>query len=167
MDPQTASYYRAVLHTDSTDERPVPESLVRLHMWAVKRNHALGLGGMITKATALAIGLTWLSATEEGRLFSRDHTKLGDMFLAFEADEDEDEDDGEGEDAPFDVPAATDEDWAALKSGADVVVTMKSGVKRPGQFVSRSGGWAEVTVNGAVKNFRVGKVQITGVEASG
>jgi hypothetical protein len=80
MDPTTASYYRAILFSDSQDARPLPKSLIDLHAWAFKRSQALGIGGIISKASALSIAMTWMSSTSEGREFTRDCTTLGEMF---------------------------------------------------------------------------------------
>lgn len=164
MEPQTASYYRALLFADGTEARPLPASLVRLHQWVVKRNQALGLGGMITKAVALSVALTWLSSTQEGREFSANQTTLGDLFGGVEdvpetAEEIPD-------DAPEDVPdedILTAEAWDALLPETDVIVTLKNKSTIGGKFIERRGNWVDVRVNGEVKHFRIRKVKLAGV----
>jgi hypothetical protein len=148
MDPTTASYYRAILFTNGLDTKPLPASLLELHRWAVKRHHALGLGGNISKAVALTIAMTWLSSTEEGREYSQENTPLGDMFSAAPVDE---------------IVTISDEDWEKLPVESEVLVTLRDNkTTRTGQFLERRGGWVDVRVDGEVKHFRISKVQLIG-----
>lgn len=151
MDPSTASYYRAILFVDRTDDRKLPASLVTLHTWAVKRHQALGLGGVISKAVAMTVAMTWLSATEEGRAFSREHTQLGDLFGVS----------GEQEDEADDV-LVNPEDWETLPPESDVLVTMKDKSTKVGKFVERRGSWVDVRIDGELKHIRISKVKIAG-----
>lgn len=148
MDPATASYYRAVLFVDRLDDRPLPPTLVQLHSWAVKRNQALGLGGMITKATALAVAMTWLSSTKDGRAFAREFTPIGDLF---------DEPTVAELWEPAEISA---EEWDALPAGSEVLVTMYDGAPRTAKFVERRGGWIDAEIDGDVKHFRTSKVKL-------
>ena len=161
MDPSTASYYRAILFSDGTDQRPLPVTLVQLHGWAVKRNAALGLGGMITKAVALSVAMTWLSSTKEGRQFSQQFTNLGDLFCgplpAEGAEETEEVKESEGTSSEVSTDA-----WDTLPAESQVVVTMQSGAERPGNFIGRKGNWVEVRINGEVSHHRISKVKIVG-----
>lgn len=153
MDPSTASYFRALLFADGQAEKPLPPTLVKLYSWCVKRNGALGLGGMITKQLAFTIVLTWLSTTTEGREFAAHHTTLGDMFGEVpESDEPETED-----------PAVNVETWDTLPLESDVIVMMKSGIQKPGKFVGRRGNWVDVRIGGEVQHYRISKVKIAGV----
>lgn len=153
MDPSTASYFRALLFADGQAERPLPPMLTKLYAWCVKRNGALGLGGMITKQLAFTIVLTWMSTTKEGREFTREHTPLGDMFCGFDPDE---VDEGTEE------PVINVETWDTLPLESDVVVTMKSGITKPGKFVGRRGNWVDVRINGEISHHRISKVKIGG-----
>ncbi len=161
MDPSTASYYRAILFSDGTDQRPLPVTLVQLHGWAVKRNAALGLGGMITKAVALSVAMTWLSSTKEGRAFSRQFTNLGDLFSEpVSADaETESVESEESEDAESEASADT---WDTLPAESSVIVRIKPGVTKPGNFIRRKGNWIEVRIDGEIHHHRISKVQIVG-----
>lgn len=148
MDPSTASYYRAILFVDSTDTRPLPATLVQLHSWTVKRNLALGLGGVISKAVALSVALTWLSSTDEGREFAARNTNLGELF---------------GEVAPEledDQPVVGEELWDTLPAESDVTVTLKNKTTKPAKFLKRQGNWVHVRVNGENQAFRISKVKI-------
>ena len=145
MDPSTASYYRAILFVDGTDTKPIPPTLMQLHAWAVKRNQALGLGGMITKAVALSVGMTWLSSTKEGREFARENTTLGDMF-----------DESESNSSPSPI------DWDSVPVESEVVVIMSDKTKKVGNYIGRRGNWLDVRVDGELKHFKTTKVQVAG-----
>lgn len=145
MDPSTASYYRAILFTDGLDQRPLPPTLVRLHQWAVKRNHALGLGGMLAKAVALNVAMTWLSSTKEGRAFAGEFSEIGDLF------------DG-SEPVPLSV-----EEFDTLPAESPVLVTLNDKTKKAGSFIGRRGNWVDVKIDGEVKPFLTSKVQLAGV----
>lgn len=151
MDPSTASYYRAILFSDSQAEKPLPSTLVELHRWAEKRNHALGLGGVVTKAVALSVAMTWMSSTKDGRTFSTECTPLGDLFGDYGEVVDDSDDDVIGGD-----------DWDALPVESEVSVTMKDKSTKAGKFVQRRGSWVDVRVNGEVQHFRISKVKIVG-----
>ncbi len=146
MNSQVASYYRAVLFADGQDSSPLPKSLMALHTFAEKRHQALGLGSTITKATALAISLTWLSGTTEGREFAAKSTNLGDMFSA---------DDSAGSSGDNRV------DWFKVKPETPVIIEDK-GVTFPGKFLARRSNWLDVLVNGEEKHFRPQQVQLAG-----
>jgi len=162
MDPQTASYYRAILFVDGQDHRTLPPTLVELHKWAVKRNQALGLGGMITKAVALSVAMTWLSSTKEGRAFTSLLTPLGDLFGECENELSDDLADDLA-DEPADDAAIITGDWDTLPAESRVVVTMQDKSHCEGQFITRRGSWVDVRVNGEVKHFRISKVKPVGV----
>ncbi len=150
MDPSTASYYRAILFVDGLDTRPLPPTLLQLHGWAVKRHLALGLGGTISKATALTVAMTWLSTTKDGREFTRENTTLGDLF-AGPAEESESVSDPD----PI--------DWDSVEVESKVVVTLSDNkTKKIGYFIARRGTWLDVRVDGELKPFRTSKVQIAG-----
>lgn len=129
MEPQTATYYRAILFEDSTTLEKIPESLVKLHYWAVRRQSVLGLGAMIPKQMALTIVMTWMSSTKEGRAFTRDNTTLGDLFTTVDDEVEDDSDD--------DVILSSDE-WDSLPAESPVVVLMKDNSTRDGQFLRRA-----------------------------
>lgn len=146
MDPSTASYYRAILFVDGTDTKPIPPTLLHLHAWAVKRNQALGLGGMIAKAVALSVAMTWLSSTKEGREFARENTPLGDMF-----------DESESVSSPSPI------DWDSVAAESEVVVIMSDNkTRKVGNYIGRRGNWLDVRVDGEVKHFKTTKVQVAG-----
>jgi hypothetical protein len=153
MNSQVASYYRAVLFADGQDATPLPKSLIALHMFAEKRHHALGLGSTITKATALAISLTWLSGTVEGREFAAKRTNLGDMFSAEDLSEVLEDRTGSAGDNRV--------DWFKVKAETPVVVEDK-GVTYNGSFLARRANWLDVRVNGEEKHFRPQQVQLAG-----
>ncbi len=148
MDPTSASYYRAILFTDMYDQRPIPASLVQLHAFTAKRNHALGLGGVISKAVALMVALTWLSSTDEGRKFAQQNTQLGDLFG------------GELPEAEEEVQPQDELTWDNLPVESEVVVTLENKSQKTGQFILRRGNWVDVRVDGEVKHFRLSKVAI-------
>lgn len=150
MDPSTASYYRAILFVDGLDQKPLPPTLLQLHAWAVKRNQALGLGGMITKAIALTVAMTWMSSTKEGRAFTRENTPLGDIFP-------EPVEESESVSAPSPI------DWDSVAAEAEVVVIMSDNkTRKVGNFLGRRGNWLDVRVDGEVKHFKTTKVQVAG-----
>lgn len=151
MEPQTATYYRAILFEDSTTLEKIPESLVKLHYWAVRRQSVLGLGAMIQKQMALNIVMTWMSSTKEGRAFTRDNTTLGDLFTTVDDEVEDDSDD--------DVILSSDE-WDSLPEESPVVVLMKDGSTRDGQFLRRRGTYIDVRIDGVEKHIRINKVRI-------
>lgn len=148
MDPQTASYYRAILFTDGQDSRPLPQSLLRLHAWAIKRHQAMGLGGTIAKASALAVAMTWLSSTNDGREFAKEHTNIGDLFVA------------EAEEAVEAEPNKVD--WSEVEPETPVLV-MIDDKPTAGHFVERRGrSWIDIRINGETKKFRCSQVRLSG-----
>lgn len=151
MEPQTATYYRAILFEDSTTLEKIPESLVKLHYWAVRRQSVLGLGAMIPKQMALTIVMTWMSSTKEGRAFTRDNTTLGDLFTTVDDEVEDDSDD--------DVILSSDE-WDSLPAESPVVVLMKDNSTRDGQFLRRRGTYVDVRIDGVEKPVRINKVRI-------
>lgn len=151
MDPSTASYYRAILFTDGLDTRPLPPTLLQLHGWAVKRHLALGLGGIISKAIALNVTMTWLSTTKEGREFTRENTMLGDFFALPPVEEQES------------VTGSNLVDWDAVSVGREVLVTLSDNkTTKIGSFVECRGNWLDVRVDGELKHFKTSKVQLVG-----
>lgn len=146
MEPNHAAYYRAILFGDSQTQRPIPPGLVTLHQWAVKRNHALGRGGVIQKETALSIALAWFSGTDEGREFFAEFGGIGPVFTAPVLDEPE---------------GATD--WSKVEANTKVVVTPRnSKSSRNGEFVEVKGKWLDVRVDGEVKHFLKREVRLAG-----
>lgn len=144
MDPQTASYYRAILFVDSQDTRPLPPTLVQLHAWAVKRCQAMGLGSTIAKASALSVAMTWLSSTKEGREFARDFTVLGNMF---------------------DVELVVSDGkvkWEFVAVDTPVVV-IQDGEPTPGEYLGKRAGFIDVRIAGERKVFKSTQVQLAGV----
>lgn len=148
MDPQTASYYRAILFTDSQDTRPLPPSLVLLHAWAVKRCQALGISSTIAKASALAVAMTWMSSTKEGRKFSIENTTIGHLFCA---DDDEQESESVGEII----------DWASLPLDTKLSVAIEG---RPtiGEYAGRKSSWIIVKIGNESKPFKRSDVKLAG-----
>lgn len=182
MNAQVASYYRSILYADSQALEQLPKSLMKLHAWAEKRNQALGLTTTISKATALAIGLAWLSGTAEGRKFAKENTNLGDMFTD---EEDLPAETGKLPDparepvkTPISEPVSALEpvskpepepeagknfvDWAKIKPGVPVVVTEESGQTIRGAFSARRGVWIDVKVDDVDRHFRLHQVQLAG-----
>ena len=150
MDPTTASYYRAILFIDSQDSRPLPPTLVLLHQWAIKRCQAMGLGGTISKASALTVAMTWMSTTEEGKEHTRDFTSLGDIF-------------GEPEvPGPSVVAGESIVDWDAVPLESNVIA-MSGDKQVNGVYVGRrSRAWIDVRIAGERKTFRPHQVQLAG-----
>jgi hypothetical protein len=147
MDPSTASYYRAILFGDSQSSRSLPPTLCKLHGWTITRFHAMGLGSIISKQSALHVAMTWMSATKEGREFTRENTTLGDLFSE-----------------PNDVAVPASEgtvDWDSLPLESKVVITagLKSFV---GNYLGRRAGWIDVRVGEEQKAFRTSQVQLAG-----
>lgn len=151
MEPQTAAYYRAILFNDDSNLTPLPETLVKVHYWAVKKHTVLGLGSMLPKQLALTIVMIWMGSTKEGREFSRENTPLGDVFTV--------EDDAFQGDSDDDIVISSEE-WDSLPEESPVVVIMKNKTTRDGQFIQRRGSWIDVRIDGDVKPFRIGKVRI-------
>ncbi len=148
MDPQTASYYRAILFTDSQDTRPLPPSLVLLHAWAVKRSQALGLSSTIAKASALAVAMTWLSSTKDGRAFAAEHTTIGHLFCA-------DDDEQECESVAGSI------DWVKLPLETKVSVVI-DGKPTVGEYVGRRSSWIDVKIGDERKSFKRSEVKLAG-----
>lgn len=146
MNSQVASYYRAILFADGQDSSPLPKSLLTLHTFAEKRHQALGLGSTITKATALAIALTWLSSTDDGRKFTSESTNLGDMFGYVPESRDSD---------------APSIDWDGVSIESPVIV-MIDGKPTQGLFMVRRGGWLDILVDGKERSFRTTNVKLAG-----
>jgi hypothetical protein len=146
MDPTTASYYRAILTGDSQDSRPLPQTLIKLHQWAIKRTQAMGLGSTITKASALNVALTWLSTTEDGRAFASEHTTIGDMFC------DESEDGRTGQKI----------DWSTLPAETKVVVVI-DGKPTTGEYLARRFNNIDVRIAGEKKTVKRKQVHLAGV----
>lgn len=144
MDPITASYYRSILFHDGEDQRPLPPSLVMLHAWAFRRFQALGAGSIISKQSALAVAMTWLSGTTEGRAFSREQTELGNMF-------------SEQEESPVVENASTD--WDTVPAETDVIVLVGE-TPTEGMYVRRRGGWLDIRIQGVEKPFRSSQVKL-------
>ncbi len=148
MDPQTASYYRAILFTDSQDSRPLPPSLILLHAFATKRSQALGLGGIIAKASALAVAMTWMSSTKEGRAFAAEHTNIGHLFCA-------DDDEPECESVGGSI------DWVKLPLDTKVSV-MIDGKPTVGEYIGRRSSWIDVRIGDERKSFKRSEVKLAG-----
>ena len=145
MDPTTASYYRAILYSDSQDTRPLPKTLLRLHEWAFKRCQAMGISSVIPKQMALNVALTWLSATDEGLEFSQSVPALEGLFTAIE-----------------ETPAGeTLVEWDEVAAGTAVVANA-DGVTHKGEYMGRSASWVHVKVAGEKKSFRHHQVQLAG-----
>lgn len=160
MDPTTASYYRAILFVEAYDDKPLPPTLVLLHKWAIKRCQALGLGGTISKQTALSVAMMWMSTTNEGIEFTREFTTLGDIFGA-----PDDDMSGIISSVKNDDESADDEnvvDWDALPVETKVIAT-KGGTQMIGEYVGRrSRAWIDVRIDGERQSFRPRHVQIAG-----
>lgn len=150
MDRDTASYYRAILFGDVTNETPIPPTLVLLHAWAFKRFQAMGAGSIISKQAALCVAMTWMGSTKEGREFAREHTTIGELFA---------------DDVPAEgsfVPAgATVVDWDSVPVQSKVVV-MVDEKPTAGEFLGRRGGWIDIRVGGESKPFRTSQVILSG-----
>lgn len=151
MDPTTASYYRALLFGDSQDSsRPIPKSLVTLHSFAFKRCQAMGLGSIISKQSALAVALTWLSSTAEGREFARESTTLGDLFPE------------DAEDEPYlHLPGGNAVDWDTIKPDTPVIV-QHEGATLTGRLIKKRQAWIDVLVGEEKRHFRIPQVQLAG-----
>ena len=141
MDPTTASYYRAILFSDSQDSRPLPQTLMTLHSFAFKRCQAMGIGSIIPKQTALAVAMLWMTSTVDGKRFAKESAGLGELF--------------EEEEPP--TP-----DWSSVKPDTPVTVNSE-GTTINGMFQKRRGGWLDVIVAGETKQFRSPQVQLAKV----
>jgi hypothetical protein len=149
MDPQTASYYRAILFLDGQETRKLPPTLLLMHAWAAKRCHAMGLGSTIAKQTALAVAMTWMSTTKEGREFTRESTTLGEIF-------------SNPDDEPVtDGSSDKEVDWKSVDPDTPVFVSI-NGALTPGLYVGRRSSWVDVLVGGEKKQFRTHQVQLAG-----
>ena len=143
MDPTTASYYRAILFRDSQDSRPLPQSLLKLHAWSYKTCLAMGIGSIIPKQTALAVALTWLSSTDDGRAFAQKYPGLEDLF-----------------DEPEQAVEAFN--WSNVKVGTSVIVTTDD-KEVPGEFLGKRSSWLDVKINGEKKSVRAHELKLAGV----
>jgi hypothetical protein len=150
MDPTTASYYRAILFGDPQDSRPVPPSLVKMHAFAFKRCQALGIHSVISRQSALAVGLTWLSSTAEGREFAREFTTIGDLFP---------EESDEQSYSP--LSGGNDVDWDTIKPDTPVIV-QHEGATLTGTLIKKRQAWIDVLVNNEKRHFRIPQVQLAG-----
>jgi plastocyanin len=148
MDPSTASYYRAILYADSQDSRQLPPTLIRLHAWAVKRGMALGLGGTISKQSALAVAMTWLSSTKEGRAFADEFTTIGGLFS----------------EAEIPLTPGDEVKWEKVQADSKVIVNVNDQTLI-GKYIGRRSSWVDVMVDGERKSYRLHQVQVqaTGV----
>jgi len=81
MDPTAATYYRAFLFAHGQGTESLPPSLVRLHAWTMKKQAALGLTNVIRKETAIAVLLSWMAMTQEGRDYAATQPSLSDSLL--------------------------------------------------------------------------------------
>lgn len=156
MNTQVAGYYRSILYADSQDSRPIPKSLLTLHMFAEKRHQALQLGSTISKATALAVSMSWMLGTTEGREFAMENTNLGEILVEEEV-ADESEESG--------VPGLTESgkiDWSAVQPNTPVVISSK-GQTINAKFLRRRHSWIDVTVEGNEKHFPIKSVRLVGV----
>ena len=154
MDPATASYYRAILFQDSQDQRPLPQTLVRIHQWAFKRCQSLGIGnGVISKQTAFAVAMMWLGSTSEGRAFAREHMNIGDLLIGPIAEETV-------------ASAVSSIDWDAVQAETPVTVMID---KKPtlGTFVCRRGSWVDIQVGTEIKSYRTNQVQLVAGTVAG
>lgn len=151
MDVTTASYYRAILYQNSTDDRPIPATLVLFHAWAFKRFQTMVAGSIISKQCALSVAMMWMSSTKEGRAFALEHEPtIGELFC--------DQDEATVEDFSA---IQTVVNWDAVPAETKVVVTID---QKPtvGEFIGRRGGWVDVRVAGVEKAFRSSQVQLAG-----
>lgn len=159
MNSQVASYYRAIIFNDGQDPRQLPKSLVKMDSWASARHQALGLGSTITKASALAVALAWLSGTEEGRKFSQDVHGLNGMFAQPAESQAEVDTPPEPKDDSKSQPNETTVNWKQVKTGTPVVIT--EGDKQiNGTFVGQRGSWIDVIVNSEEKHFQTRSVKL-------
>lgn len=155
MNAQVASYYRAVLFADGQDSRPLPKSLMRLHMFTEQRHQALGLGSTISKAVALSVCLTWLSGTQEGRKFTKTQTSLKDLFT----EEAEEESESGDDESTTEQPASSHMD--KIKAGTPVVID-DDGKSIRGTFIEKRGSWIVCQVDSKERSFRTHTVKVEG-----
>jgi len=151
MDRTTASYYRSILFHDGEDQRPLPQSLVRMHAWAFKCCQNLGIGSVITKQAALGVVMNWLIATKDGRAFAIEFTTIGDLLCS-------PEDDAKA-DSISDLPASDDWDNTPAQSKVTVLIDDKP---TAGKFIGRRGAWIDVKVGSETKPYLMSQVQIAG-----
>ncbi len=149
MDPMAASYYRSILFCDSQDQRPLPPTLILMHAWALKRLQAMGGNGIIAKQSALAVAMTWLSSTNEGREFACEHTTIGELFSPAELDEEQSHPDDETI------------DWVKLPLETKVVVLIDN-KPTPGEYIGRRSSRIDVRIAGERKSFKREQVQLAG-----
>lgn len=155
MNTQTASYYRALLFGDPTaDSQPLPKSLMRLHTWAENRHMAMGLGGMISKAVAITVAMTWLSSTEEGRKFSAKIPQLNGLFDV-PLVETEQKQSPETE-SQTDVPLVK---WKEIAPDTPVLANV-DGSWVPGIFKGQRGSWLDIFVGDEEKHLKIHQVQL-------
>jgi len=142
MDPATASYYRAIIFLDPGAQEKLPESLIKIHTWAIKRNQFMGLGGVISKQTALAVSMLWMAMTKEGREYAKS-SGLGDIMLPTEEDK------------------AVNWDFVAKDTPVTVI---HKGNQVIGKYIGqRSGGFIEISIDDETKAYRPNQVKLFGV----
>lgn len=156
MDMTTASYYRAILFQNSTDDRPIPATLVLFHAWAFKRFQTMVAGSIISKQAALCVAMMWMSSTKEGRAFAKEDPTIGDLFC-----DQDDEPELHMSDSMSVGATGTIIDWSIVPPETRVIVTID---QKPtvGEFIGRRGGWVDVRVAGESKPFRSTQVQLAG-----
>ena len=69
MDKNAATYYRTLVFSNGQDTRALPPELVKLHEWTLSRQQLLGLGGQVSKTTALHIVMTWAATCASAEQF--------------------------------------------------------------------------------------------------
>ena len=152
MDVTTASYYRAILYQNSTDDRPIPATLVLFHAWAFKRFQTMVAGSIISKQCALCVAMMWMGSTKEGRAFAKEQPGIGELFCEPTADE--------GDKGTIETIV----NWGTVPAETKVIVvsdSLATGLGT-GEFLGRRGGWVDVRIGGESKPFRTSQVQLAG-----
>lgn len=101
MDKNSATYYRTILYNDGNQTKELPADLHSLHEWVASRQALLGLGGQISKATALQVVMLWIATTSSGQQLVANNPLLHHVWPA---------------DDDFDV------DWSTVQNGTPVEI---------------------------------------------
>lgn len=96
----------------------------------------------------MAVALTWLGSTKEGRAFARENTSIGELFC--------DDDDSDSEPVGTNVV-----DWEAVQADTKVVVLID---KKPtiGEYMGLRSSRVDVRIAGERKSFKRNEVKLAG-----
>ena len=134
MDPTTASYYRSILFGNGNNVDHLPASLVALNAWTQRKLQNMGLNAQIRKETAMAVVLTWMAASQDGRQFAA-MQGLSEVFDAQEKGA-ETKDASDKAETPDDLEI----NWGTVATGTPVHFYGDDGKRIDGVFAGRQRG---------------------------